>query len=148
MGFILFRLLIVTLQFPFFYSLLIALTVFEVPYALRVIGSTLDNLDYSIEEAAMSLGSSRISTFFKIVLPNISSGIIATFMLSFISAFNQVPIALFLTGPGVSTLPIAMMNYVEYNYNPTISALSVILMVMTVGIMFIVEKTIGLNNLN
>ena len=48
--------------------------------------------------------------------------------------------------PGVSTLPITMMNYVEYNYDPTVSALSVILMILTIGIMYILEKTLGLSN--
>lgn len=146
-GFTLFQFIVVKIQMPVYSGLLLGLTIFEIPYALRVIGSSLDNFEYSIEEAAMVLGCNRVSTFFKVVLPNISSGIIATFMLSFISAFNQVPIALFLTGPGVSTLPISMMNYVEYHYDPTVSALSVLLMLMTVGIMFIVEKTIGLSNL-
>lgn len=46
----------------------------------------------------------------------------------------------------MSTLPISMMSYVEYNYDPTISALSVILMAMTVLIMFVVEKTLGISN--
>ena len=145
-GFALFQFIVVKIQMPIYNGLLLGLTIFEIPYALRVIGSSLDNFEYSIEEAAMVLGCNRVTTFFRVVLPNISSGIIATFMLSFISAFNQVPIALFLTGPGVSTLPISMMNYVEYNYDPTVSALSVLLMLMTVGIMFVVEKTIGLSN--
>ena len=146
-GFALFQFIVVKIQMPIYSGLLLGLIIFETPYALRVIGSSLDNFDYAIEEASMSLGSNRLTTFFRVVLPNISSGIIATFMLSFISAFNHVPIALFLTGPGVNTLPISMMNYVEYNYDPTVSALSVLLMLMTVGIMFIVEKTIGLSNL-
>ena len=65
-------------------------------------------------------------------------------MLAFINSFNNVPVSMFLTGPGVSTLPITMMNYVEYNYDPTVSALSVILMIITIGVMFVAEKTLGL----
>jgi putative spermidine/putrescine transport system permease protein len=103
-------------------------------------------LDFSIEEAAVSLGATRVKSFFLVVLPNVTSGVIAAFMLSFINSFNNVSVSLFLTGPGISTLPISMMSYVEYNYDPTISALSVILMVFTVLIMFIVEKTLGLSN--
>ena len=73
----------------------------------------------------MSLGCKKSQTFFKVVLPNITSGVMAAFMLAFINSFNNVPVSMFLTGPGVSTLPITMMNYVEYNYDPTVSALSV-----------------------
>jgi len=66
-------------------------------------------------------------------------------MLAFINSFNNVPVSIFLTGPGISTLPISMMSYVEYNYDPTVSALSVLLMIMTIIVMFIVEKTLGLS---
>ncbi len=54
---------------------------------------------------------------------------------------------MFLTGPGISTLPTALMNYIEYYYDPTVSAVSVLLMVATIVIMFIVEKTLGINSL-
>jgi putative spermidine/putrescine transport system permease protein len=145
-GFVLFQFIVIRMGMSVYGGLLLGLAIFEIPYALRVVGASLDMVDYSMEEAAMSLGAGRLKAFFKVVLPNITSGIIAAFMLSFISAFNNVPVALFLTGPGVSTLPITMMNYVEYNYDPTISALSVLLMLITIGIMFVVEKTLGINN--
>lgn len=147
LGFVLFQFIVIRLGMSVYGGLLLGLAIFEIPYALRVIGASLDMVDYSMEEAAMSLGASRLESFFRIVFPNITSGIIAAFMLSFISAFNNVPVTLFLSGPGISTLPITMMNYVEYNYDPTISALSVMLMIMTIVIMFIVEKTLGLNKL-
>lgn len=144
-GFSLFNFIIVKLRFPIYQSLIIGHTIVVLPYIIRVIGSSLENFDYSIEEAATSLGSSQLNTFFKIVLPNISSGVVAAFMLAFINSFNSVPVSIFITGPGISTLPISMMNYVEYYYDPTVSALSVILMIMTIFIMFIIEKTLGLS---
>lgn len=148
LGFAFFKFLIIKLQLEVFSSLLIGHVIIVIPYIIRVIGSSLENLDFSIEEAAVSLGATKIKAFFMVVIPNITSGIIAAFMLAFINSFNNVPVSLFLTGPGVSTLPISMMSYVEYNYDPTISALSVILMVLTVFIMIIIEKTLGLSNFN
>ena len=145
-GFSLFQFLLVKLNLSVTMSLFIGHTLVIIPYIIRVIGSSLEGFDYSIEEAAMSLGCKKSSTFFKIVLPNITSGVMAAFMLAFINSFNNVPVSMFLTGPGVSTLPITMMNYVEYNYDPTVSALSVILMILTIGVMYILEKTLGLNN--
>lgn len=147
-GFALFQFLVIKLEFSVYMSLFIGHTLVIVPYIIRVVGSSLEVFDYSIEEAAMSLGYTKINTFFKVVMPNITSGIIAAVMLAFINSFNNVPVSIFLTGPGVSTLPISMMSYVEYNYDPTVSALSVILMVITIGIMFIVEKTLGLDSLS
>lgn len=145
-GFSLFQFLFVKLNLSVYMSLFIGHTLVVIPYIIRVIGSSLEGFDYSIEEAAMSLGCKKSLTFFKIVLPNITSGVMAAFMLAFINSFNNVPVSMFLTGPGVSTLPITMMNYVEYNYDPTVSALSVILMIITIGIMYILEKTLGLSN--
>lgn len=145
-GFSLFQFLLVKLNLTVTSSLLIGHTLVIIPYIIRVVGSSLEVFDYAIEEAAMSLGCKKSQTFFKVVLPNITSGVMAAFMLAFINSFNNVPVSMFLTGPGVSTLPITMMNYVEYNYDPTVSALSVILIILTIGIMYILEKTLGLSN--
>lgn len=146
LGFAFFRFLTIKLQLDVFTSLLIGHVIIVIPYIIRVVGSSLENLDFSIEDAAVSLGATKLKAFFLVILPNVTSGVIAAFMLAFINSFNNVPVSLFLTGPGVSTLPISMLSYVEYNYDPTISALSVILMVMTVLIMFVVEKTLGIKN--
>lgn len=145
-GFSLFQFLLVRLNLSIYMSLFIGHTLVIIPYIIRVVGSSLEVFDYSIEEAAESLGCKKSQTFFKVVLPNITSGIMAAFMMAFINSFNNVPVSMFLTGPGVSTLPITMMNYVEYNYDPTVSALSVILMILTIGVMYILEKTLGLSN--
>lgn len=144
-GFSLLKLLIIRFELPVIPSLLIGHTIVILPYIIRVISSSLEGFDYSIEEAAISLGASRFKTFFVVILPNVTSGIIAAFILAFINSFNNVPISIFLTGPGVSTLPIQMMSYVEYYFDPTVSALSVILMMMTAVLMFIIERTLGLS---
>lgn len=66
----------------------------------------------------------------------------SAFLLAFINAFNNVPLTIFLSGPGVTTLPVAMMSYIEYNYDPTVSALSVLLMIMSFAIMLVTEKLV------
>ncbi len=68
-------------------------------------------------------------------------------MLAFINSFNNIPVSMFLSGPGVWTLPTALMNYIEYFYDPTVSAVSVLLMAATIAIMFVVEKTLGIGAL-
>ena len=65
-------------------------------------------------------------------------------MLAFINSFNNIPVSMFLSGPGVSTFPSTLMNYIEYNYDPTVSAVSVLLMAATVVIMVIVDRTLGI----
>lgn len=147
-GFSLFQFIVIRLQLPVFQGLLLGHFIISLPYIIRVVGGSLEQLDFSIEEAAWTLGSTRIIAFFKVVLPNISSGIFASFMLAFINSFNNIPVSQFLTGPGITTLPTNLMSYIEYNYDPTVSALSVMLMLATIGMMVLIEKTLGLASIS
>lgn len=143
-GLSLLRFFVLVMNLPLLLSLFIGHTVILIPYAIRVNYASLSNLSRDIEEAALSLGANETITFFKIVLPNLKTGIIAALVLSFITSFNNVPIALFLTGPGITTLPIQMMIYGEYYFDPTIAAVSVVLLIITIILIYILEKTIGL----
>ena len=124
-------------------TLLIGHVAIVIPFVIRNVLSTLVNFPSSMEDAAVSLGSSRVKAFFLIVLPNISAGLISAFILTFITSFNNVPISLFLTGPGVSTLPIVMMTYMEYYYDPSIAALSTLLIGITVLIVLSSQKLLN-----
>ncbi|MEJ1159722.1 ABC transporter permease [Prosthecomicrobium sp. N25] len=125
-------------------ALVLGHTLLVLPYAVRVVGASLAGFDFAIEEAAVSLGSPPWRTFFTVVLPNIRSGVIAAFILAFITSLNDVSMSIFLTGPGVSTLPIQILAYVEQFFDPTIASVSVLLMGFTVAVMAIVERTLGL----
>ena len=67
----------------------------------------------------------------------------AAFILGFVTSFNQVPVSLFLSGPGVRTLPVDMIAYMEINYDPSVAALSALLAFMSVAIVFAAEKFLG-----
>lgn len=143
-GFSLLKSVAVGASAPIFVALLIGHTLIVLPYCVRVISASLASFDFSIEEAAVSLGSPPIKTFFTIVLPNVRSGVIAAFILAFITSINDVSTSLFLTGPGVSTLPIQILAHVEQFFDPTIASVSVLLMLLTIMVMAIVERTLGL----
>jgi putative spermidine/putrescine transport system permease protein len=130
-GFSVLNSMSVGLDLPIFTTLLLGHMIIVLPYSVRVV--------------SVSLGSNRLKTFFTIVLPNIRSGIIAAFILAFITSLNNVPVSLFLTGPGISTLPIQMLTYVENFFDPTVAALSVMLMSFTVVVMVAIERTLGLS---
>jgi putative spermidine/putrescine transport system permease protein len=143
-GFSLLKSIAVGASAPIFVALLIGHTLIVLPYCVRVISASLASFDFSIEEAAVSLGSPPLKTFFTIVLPNVRSGVIAAFILAFITSINDVSTSLFLTGPGVSTLPIQILAHVEQFFDPTIASVSVLLMLLTIAVMAIVERTLGL----
>ncbi|MEO1770154.1 MULTISPECIES: ABC transporter permease [Enterococcus] len=143
-GYTLFQFIVVSLGLPVFQGLLMGHFLISLPYIIRVVGSSMDQLDYSMEEVAWTLGCTRFRAFVQIVLPNVSSGIFASFMLAFVNSFNNVPVSMFLSGPGVTMLPTSLLSYMEYNYDPTVSAISVMLMLLTIGLMFLIERTLGL----
>lgn len=146
-GFVLYQFLVLSMRIPLMVGLLVGHFLVTLPYVIRVVGSSLEQFDFSVEEAAWSLGCGKMAAFFRVVLPNITSGISAAFMLAFINSFNNIPVSMFLSGPGISTFPSTLMNYIEYNYDPSVSAISVLLMAGTVVIMVIVDKTLGIASL-
>lgn len=142
-GLALLRYLVVPLNLTITLALFLAHTALVLPYAVRVVSSSLNNLRSDMEEAAVLLGCSRIGAFIRVVLPNIQSGVLAAFILGFVTSFNQVPVSLFLSGPGVRTLPIDMLSYMEITYDPSVAALSALLALMSVIIIFVAEKFLG-----
>lgn len=146
LGFVMLRYVVNRYQLPAVPSLLIGHTILSIPYVMRVVTSSLANFDFSIEEAARILGAGQIYTFFHILLPNIKSGIVSACIMAVINSFNNVSLSAFLTSAGVSMLPIEMMNYVEYHFDPTIAALATLLMVITLAVMLAIEKTLGLKS--
>ena len=146
-GLALLRIFIIMGIFSIKTTLLIGHTAIVLPFAVRIISSSVLNLPYSIEEAAISLGASRFRVFVNVVLPNTTVGIISAFILTFITSFNNVPISLFLTGPGISTLPIVMMTYMEYYYDPSIAALATLLILITLGVVLTMQKLLGVSKM-
>ena len=142
-GLALLRYLVVPLNLTITLAFFLAHTALVLPYAVRVVSSSLNNLRSDMEEAAVLLGCSRIGAFIRVVLPNIQSGVLAAFILGFVTSFNQVPVSLFLSGPGVRTLPIDMLSYMEITYDPSVAALSALLALMSVIIIFVAEKFLG-----
>lgn len=142
-GLALLRYLVVPLNFTVTMALFLAHTALVLPYAVRVVSSSLNNLRADMEEAAVLLGCTRMQAFTKVVLPNIRGGVLAAFILGFVTSFNQVPVSLFLSGPGVKTLPIDMLAYMEITYDPSVAALSALLAFMSLAIVFVAERLLG-----
>lgn len=142
-GLALLRYLVVPLNVHVAAALFAAHTALVLPYAVRVVSASLENLRSDIEEAAVLLGASRLNAFFLVVLPNIRNGILAAFILGFVTSFNQVPVSLFLSGPGVRTLPIDMISYLETTYDPSVAALAALLAFLSIAIVFVAERFLG-----
>ncbi|OHD80908.1 MAG: spermidine/putrescine ABC transporter ATP-binding protein [Spirochaetes bacterium RIFOXYC1_FULL_54_7] len=146
-GYVLFHFLVVSLQLPLNLALILGHLLVVMPYSVRIICASLKDIDESLEEAALTLGCPPSRAFMKVVLPNLRPAMISAFMLSFINSFNNIPVSMYLKGPGMNTLPYAMMNHIEYNYDPTVSALSVMLMGLTLVLMIAMDWSMSAQRL-
>lgn len=140
-------LLVVFATFGFlgtFQGFLAAHMVITLPYAVRVLSTALSTLPPQVEEAATTLGAPPLSVFFRVTLPMMSRGIVATAALSFLVSFDEVVLSLFMSGPRMSTLPVEMYHHVENEADPLVAAISVLLIVLTFAVVIVVDRTSGL----
>jgi putative spermidine/putrescine transport system permease protein len=114
------------------------------PYLVRTIVASLARVDTVYEEAARTLGASPWHSFRLVTLPLVRPGVIAGTLFAFIVSFDNVSVSLFLTTARTNTLPLAILNYVEYNFDPSIAAISTILIVISLGAALLLERLVGL----
>ena len=126
-----------------FAGLLVAHVVVALPYVVRTVGASLVGLDRSLEEAATSLGASPWLTFRTVTLPLLKPGILAGAIFAFVTSFDELVASLFLTGPRLTTLPVQIYTYIEYTSDPTIAAISVVLIVFTTAVVLVTERIVG-----
>lgn len=128
-----------------FLVLLSGHVVFSVPYVVRTVAASLYRFNVTLEEAAQTLGANRVVTFMKITLPILKPALIASSCFAFITSFGNLALSIFLTTARFTTLPIRVYSYAAYSPDPTIAAISAVILVLTIVIMLIVEKTTGMD---
>nr|WP_273191283.1 ABC transporter permease subunit [Halomonas sp.] len=111
----------------------IAHTTFCSAYVAVVVAARLREVDHSIEEAAMDLGSPPVKTFFSITLPIITPALAAGWLLAFTLSLDDLVIASFVSGPGANTLPMVVFSSVRMGVSPKINALAT-LIILTVSL--------------
>lgn len=120
--------------------MIIALVIRRLPYTIRSSVAILQQIPMSIEEAAHSLGSSKMKTFFKITVPMMSSGIIAGAILSWVTMISELSTAILLSTYKTQTLTVATYTEVIRGNFGTAAALSTILTIITVVSLLIFMK--------
>src|ERR1051326_5456341 len=108
-----------------------------IPWTVRLIAANLIGIDRAIEEAAMNLGADRLRTLLKVTLPVIRPGVVAAALFSFVVSFGNLELLLFLVVPGDTTLPIAILQYLEWKIDPSIAAVSLVQITIVAAAMVI-----------
>ncbi len=116
-------------------TVIIAHITLTLSYVTMVVQSRLQNVDKSIEEAALDLGASPLKVFFVITLPMIAPSIILGWLLAFALSLDDVVIASFVAGPGSTTLPMVIFSSLRFGISPEVNALATILMTtLSIGV--------------
>ena len=122
-----------------FPGIIIAHIVLGTPFVVITVTATLSGFDHSITRAASSLGSSPWNTFFKIILPLITPGVVSGALFAFVTSFDEVVVVLFLAGPGQTTIPIQMWTGLREQLSPTILSVATCLIIGSVIILVLME---------
>jgi putative spermidine/putrescine transport system permease protein len=127
-----------------FAGLVLAHVVIATPWVVRLSLAALVNHDRAAEEAAASLGARPLAVLWRVTLPAMRTGIIAGALFAFIVSFENLELALFLTSPGVTTLPVAVLLYLEYHIDPLIAAVAVAQMVGVGALLMLLDRFVRL----
>lgn len=126
-------------------GLVLAHICLTIPWTVRLVSASMQGLDPSIEEAARNLGANGRTAFLRVTLPMLRPAIVAAALFSFIVSFENLEVSLSLVGPGKTTLPIAILQYLEFNLDPTIAAVSTVQILLLGIIMLITDRFVKLS---
>ena len=123
-----------------FLSIIIAHITFCLPFVFLLVLARLEEFDFSIVEAAHDLGATERQTLFKVVIPAIFPAVLSGFFMSVTLSLEDFVITFFVSGPGATTLPLYVFSMVRYGISPVINALSLIMILGTMLIAFVLRN--------
>lgn len=121
-------------------SITIAHVAFNISFVTVVVHARLQGMDGSLEEAAMILGADEITAFWRVTVPQLWPGILSGAMLAFTMSFDDYVITSFVSGTGSQTLPIVVYTMVRKNVEPSINAISTIVLVVTTVMLIVSDR--------
>ncbi len=137
-----------TVSMPLTPGLVLAHAVIGMPYCFRTVLASLQSLDPAIEEASQSLGAGPLRTLALVTLPLIWPGVLTGWLFAFVVSFGELNTALFLTGPGATTLPIEIFSYLQFQGSQlVIAAASTLQVGLIILIVFGVQQIVGLRRI-
>lgn len=119
----------------------LAHTALAVPFVLTTVSAALKTFDRTLEYAAASCGATPLATFFHVTLPIIRPALASGALFAFVASFDEVVIAQFLGGPELKTLPVQMFTSVYVDSDPTLAAVSTLIIAITSIAIFAVMQS-------
>lgn len=121
-------------------TITIAHVAFCLSFVVIVVLARLEGMDGTLEEAAMILGADEVTTFWRVTVPQLWPGILSGALLAFTMSFDDFVITSFVSGSGSSTLPIVVYGMVRRNVEPSINAISTIILLVTTALIYLADR--------
>lgn len=127
--------------------LVLSLSVFCLPFVIRITMARLAGLDARLDEASANLGAGALETFARVTLPQLAPALLAAGAFTFIEAFDNVTVALFTSDVRGRPLPVELYYLVQFDSSPVIAAISALEIMLSFLAMLLIAKTVGLDRL-
>ncbi|HEX3927203.1 MAG TPA: ABC transporter permease [Gemmatimonadales bacterium] len=121
-------------------TVIVAHITFCLPFTMLVVLARLRGMDRTLEDAALTLGADELTAFRRITVPLLMPGIVAAALLAFTLSFDDFIITFFTAGAGTTTLPLVIYGMVRRTVEPTVNALSALLVVGTTVLLLIAQR--------
>ena len=122
------------------FSILLAHSSFCLSYATMILLSRLQGLDPALVEAARDLGATEREAFFKVTFRHLLPAIVSAGLLCLVLSIDDFVITFFVSGPGATTLPLYVYSMIKHGYPPVVNALSVILFLVTLSVVWVSKR--------
>ena len=128
-------------------SLLLGHVIVTLPFVMRTLLAALESFDFTLVDAARTLGCSPLEATVKVLAPNLAPAFLTGGLFAFLASMDNYPISIFLTDARNKTLPIKMLQYLEEQPDPTLAAISTGLILLALIALFIGSRPVGLNRM-
>ena len=122
-----------------FGTLLLAHITFDTPYVILAVMPKLRQMDKRQYEAALDLGASNVQAFFRVVLPQIGSGIVTGMIMAFTLSIDDVVVSYFTSGPTSQTLGVLIFGMTKKRISPEINALCTLMFVFILVLLIVIN---------
>lgn len=121
-------------------GLVLGHTVLALPFTFVTVTAVLKNYDWRLDQAAATLGATRLKILWQITMPLLKGGLVAAFLFAFITSFDDLTVALFVSGGVTTTLPKQMWDDMILQLNPTLAAVSVVVFGLVMALLVVAER--------
>jgi spermidine/putrescine transport system permease protein len=120
-------------------SILLAHIVHAFPYALALVLAAFSTFDTRLEEASLDLGATPWHTFRRVTLPLIAPGVLGGMLLAFTLSFDEFVLTFFVTGGGITTLPLEIYNRIRFLISPVVNAVAAFVLLVSMTIVLVTQ---------